>query len=69
MSNCHSITPVDGTASVWPAGVGHTTIVGTTSAGKTAYDVLRLTAEEFRILCGNSNSAGDAPDAGDEACS
>ncbi|MEX3556394.1 MAG: hypothetical protein VB131_07570 [Burkholderia gladioli] len=69
MSNRHSIPPVDGVTSAWPADVGHTMIIGTTAAGKTsfaAYDVLRLTAEEFRIIRGHPS--GDARDAGDEAC-
>ncbi|MBN3786107.1 hypothetical protein [Burkholderia sp. Ac-20353] len=66
MSNRHPIPPADGVARVWPSDVGHTTMFGPTTAGKTAYNLLRVTAEAFRIIRGDS--AGDGRDAGDEAC-
>ncbi|MEB2558777.1 hypothetical protein [Burkholderia cenocepacia] len=64
-----SLATVDGGANAWSANAGHTMIFRSTAAGKTsfaAYDVLRVTAEEFRIIRGDPS--GDARDAGDEAC-
>lgn len=65
MSNRHSIPPVDGVASVWANELGHTMMIGTTGAGKTAlYGMLRLTEAEFRIVKGTPEDGV----AGDEAC-
>ncbi|WP_157636856.1 hypothetical protein [Burkholderia ubonensis] len=66
MNNRRSIPPIAGVVSARPTTVGHTMIFGTTAAGKTFYDMLRLTVDECRIVRGDS--PGDARNAGDEAC-
>ncbi|WP_157379412.1 hypothetical protein [Burkholderia ubonensis] len=66
MNNRRSIPPIAGIVSTRSTTVGHTMTFGTTAAGKTSHDMLRLTAEEFRIVRGDP--PGDARDAGDEAC-
>ncbi|EDT05876.1 hypothetical protein BamIOP4010DRAFT_0613 [Burkholderia ambifaria IOP40-10] len=68
MSNRHTVPHAGGAASVWPVELGHTMVIGTTGAGKSAstalYDMLRLTEAEFRLV----KDKPDADAAGDEAC-
>ena len=40
---------------------GHTLVLGSTAAGKTSYDLLRLTEQELRLA--RSNPPGSAPNA------